>query len=157
MTPSITLRLEHAVPVEHRERLLRVAREVDLKPDTRLFEEGGRADRIWIVRDGTVALDMHVPGHRTPVIETLGTGDLVGWSWLFEPYVWQLGAVAATQVRAYEFDAVAVRLMCDDDAEFGRAVGRWVGRVLSHRLNAARARLVDLYGSPAAVLSGGVE
>ncbi|MEV7389760.1 cyclic nucleotide-binding domain-containing protein [Streptomyces sp. NPDC091215] len=147
MTPSITLRLEHALPTEHRDRLLRLAREVDLAPGTRLFDEGRSADRFWIVRDGTVALDMHVPGHRTPVIETLGTGDLVGWSWLFEPYVWQLGAQTLTRVRAYEFDAVAVRLMCDDDAEFGRALCRWVGRVLSHRLNAARARLVDLYGA----------
>ncbi|MCX4904023.1 Crp/Fnr family transcriptional regulator [Streptomyces sp. NBC_00878] len=147
MTPSITLSLTHALPPEYRDRLLRVGREVEFRQDARLFEEGARADRFWIVRDGTVALDMHVPGHRTPVIETVGKGDLVGWSWLFEPYVWQLGAVAMTPVRAYEFDAVAVRLMCDDNAEFGRAIGRWVGRVLSHRLNAARARLVDLYGA----------
>jgi CRP-like cAMP-binding protein len=148
MKPSITLRLTHALPAEHRDRLLRVAREVEFRQGARLFEEGARADRFWIVRHGTVALDMHIPGHRTPVVETLGVGDLVGWSWLFEPYVWQLGAGTVTPVGAYEFDAVAVRLMCEDDAEFGRAVGHWVGRVLSHRLNAARARLVDLYGGP---------
>lgn len=153
MTPSITLRMTSALPPEHRERLLHVAREVGFRQGARLFEEGGHADRFWIVRDGTVALDMHVPGRPTPVIETLGEGDLVGWSWLFEPYVWQLGARAQTPVRAYEFDAVAVRLMYDDDAEFGREIGRWVGRVLSHRLNAARARLVDLYGTST---SGGV-
>ncbi|MFI2435927.1 Crp/Fnr family transcriptional regulator [Streptomyces sp. NPDC018693] len=147
MTPSIALRLAHALPPEHRDRLLRTAREVDLPAGTRLFDEGGAADRFWIVREGTVALDMHVPGHPTPVVETLGEGDLVGWSWLYEPFVWQLGAQAVTRVRAWEFDAVAVRLMCDEDAAFGRAVGHWVGRVLSHRLNAARARLVDLYGA----------
>ncbi|MEI5525583.1 cyclic nucleotide-binding domain-containing protein [Streptomyces brasiliscabiei] len=146
MSVSPTLRLAHALPTGHRDRLLRVAHEVDLPPGTRLFEEGGRADRFWVVRDGRVALDLHVPGHRTPVIETLGVGDLVGWSWLYEPYIWQLGAETVTRVAAHEFDAVAVRRMCEEDAEFGRAVGHWVGRVLSHRLNAARARLVDLYG-----------
>jgi CRP-like cAMP-binding protein len=147
MPPSIALRMNHALPVEHRERLLRVAREAQFPPGTRLFEEGGHADRFWIVRDGTVALDMHVPGRRPPVVETLGVGDLVGWSWLYEPYVWQLGAATVTSVRAYEFDAVAVRLMSLNDAEFGRTVEHWVGRVLAHRLNAARARLVDLYGT----------
>ncbi|MBP5909662.1 cyclic nucleotide-binding domain-containing protein [Streptomyces sp. LBUM 1478] len=146
--PSPALRLADALPPAHRDRLLRVAREVDLRPGTRLFEEGGRADRFWVVRDGRVALDLHMPGRRTPVIETLGAGDLVGWSWLYEPYVWQLGAGAVTQVAAHEFDAVAVRRMCEEDAEFGRAVGLWVGRVLSHRLGAARTRLVDLYGHP---------
>ncbi|MDC0765382.1 Crp/Fnr family transcriptional regulator [Streptomyces sp. HD] len=148
MPPSIDLRMNHALPVEHRERLLRVGREVDFPPGTRLFEEGGHANRFWIIRDGTTALDMHVPGRRPPVVETLGVGDLVGWSWLYEPYVWQLGAQTLTPLRAHEFDAVAVRLMCLDDPEFGRAVEHWVGRVLAHRLNAARARLVDLYGIP---------
>ncbi|SDN47162.1 Cyclic nucleotide-binding domain-containing protein [Streptomyces sp. cf386] len=146
MPPSLALRMNHALPVEYRERLLRLGREVRFPPGTRLFEEGGHANRFWIIRDGTAALDMHVPGRRPPVIETLGVGDLVGWSWLYEPFVWQLGAEALTPLRAYEFDAVAVRLMCLNDPEFGRAVEHWVGRVLAHRLNAARARLVDLYG-----------
>ncbi|MEU0644968.1 Crp/Fnr family transcriptional regulator [Streptomyces umbrinus] len=147
MPPSITLRMNHALPAEPRDRLLRVGREVDFPQGARLFEEGGRADRFWIVRDGTAALDMHLPGRHPPVIETLGVGDLVGWSWLYEPYVWQLGAETVTPVHAYEFDAVAVRLMCLNDPEFGRAIEHWVGRVLAHRLNAARARLVDLYGT----------
>ena len=146
MAPSLALRMTHALPAAHRDRLLRTAREITVPQGTRLFEEGRRADRFWIVRDGTVALDMHVPGRRSPVIETLGTGDLVGWSWLFEPPVWQLGAEATTSLRAYEFDAVAVRLMCADDPEFGRAVEHWVGRVLAHRLHAARTRLLELYG-----------
>ncbi|MEU5321098.1 MULTISPECIES: cyclic nucleotide-binding domain-containing protein [unclassified Streptomyces] len=146
MAPSMALRMNHALPSDHRERLLHMAREVRFPQGTRLFEEGGHANRFWIVRDGTAALDLHVPGRRAPVVETLGTGDLVGWSWLYEPYVWQLGAETVTPLRAYEFDAVAVRLACLDDAEFGRAVEHWVGRVLSHRLQAARTRLLDLYG-----------
>ncbi|CAM5666967.1 hypothetical protein SSPIM334S_07223 [Streptomyces spiroverticillatus] len=79
------------------------------------------------------------------MIETLGHGELVGWSWLFRPYVWQFGAEAQTPVRAYEFDATSVRLMCDDDPALGMAVSQWVGRVLAHRLQAARTRLLDLY------------
>ncbi|MET7479276.1 cyclic nucleotide-binding domain-containing protein [Streptomyces sp. NPDC005648] len=145
MPPSIALRMNHALPPEHRARLLRVGRETAFPQGARLFEEGGHAGRFWIVRSGTAALDMHVPGRRPPVVETLGIGDLLGWSWLYEPFVWQLGAVAVTPVQAYEFDAVAVRLMCLDDPAFGRAVEHWVGRVLAHRLSAARARLVDLY------------
>ncbi|MEV6944325.1 cyclic nucleotide-binding domain-containing protein [Streptomyces sp. NPDC051172] len=146
MPPSIALRMNHALPAEHRERLLRVGREVGFPQGSRLFEEGGHANRFWIIRGGTAALDIHVPGRRPPVVETLGVGDLLGWSWLYEPFVWQLGAGAVTPLQAYEFDAVAVRLMCLDDPGFGRVVEHWVGRVLAHRLNAARARLVDLYG-----------
>ncbi|MEU7058014.1 cyclic nucleotide-binding domain-containing protein [Streptomyces sp. NPDC046197] len=134
-----------ALPAEHRERLMQVSREVSFDMGARLFEEGRRADRFWIVRTGTVALDLHVPGRRAAVIESLGHGELVGCSWHFPPYVWQLGAEALSPVRAHEFDADVVRAMCAEDAEFGRAIAVWVGRVVAHRLQAARIRLLDLY------------
>jgi CRP-like cAMP-binding protein len=142
-----------ALPAEHRERLMRIAREVSFEAGTRLFEEGRHADRFWIVRTGSVVLDLHVPGRRAAAIESLGHGELVGWSWHFEPHMWQMGAEAMTPVRAYEFDAVTVLAMCAQDPEFGRSVAVWVGRVLAHRLHAARTRLLDLYapygsGSP---------
>jgi CRP-like cAMP-binding protein len=145
MNVSFAPSLPRALPTEHRNRLMRLAHDVSFPQGTRLFEEGGRADRFWILRSGSVALDLRVPGRRAPVIETLGFGDLVGWSWLFEPYAWHLGAEAVTPVRAHEFDAVAVRMMCTDDPVFGRAVEHWVGRVLAHRLHTTRTRLLDLY------------
>ncbi|MFJ8698797.1 cyclic nucleotide-binding domain-containing protein [Streptomyces ardesiacus] len=144
MTSATTL--SAALHGDHRERLMRIAREVSLAQGTRLFEEGRRADRFWIVRTGTVSLDLRVPGRRPPVIVTLGHGELVGWSWHFPPHLWQLGGEASTPVRAWEFDAGATREMCARDAEFGRAVAVWVGKVVAHRLQAARIRLLDLYG-----------
>lgn len=143
MTSATTL--SAALHGDHRERLMRVAREVSVAEGTRLFEEGRRADRFWIVRTGTVSLDLRVPGRRSPVIETLGHGELVGWSWHFPPYLWQLGGEATTPVRAWEFDADVVRELCARDPEFGRTVAVWVGKVVAHRLHTARIRLLDLY------------
>lgn len=140
-----TTNLAGAMTAAQRERLMRVAREVSFDAGTRLFEEGRRADRFWIVRTGTVTLDLHVPGRRAAVVESLGSGELVGWSWYFPPYLWQLGAEAMSPVRAWEFDAEAVRTMSAQDPEFGRMIANWVGRVVAHRLHAARVRLLDLY------------
>ncbi|MFJ3636007.1 Crp/Fnr family transcriptional regulator [Streptomyces sp. NPDC090112] len=143
-TPS-PIRFHAALPADCRARLMQLAHEVNFDEGTRLFREGGRADRFWIVRSGTVTLDVHVPGRRPAVIESLGTGELVGCSWLFKPYAWRLGAEAMTPVRAHEFDAVGVRALMDADPAFGSALGHWVGQVLAHRLQAARVRLLDLY------------
>jgi CRP-like cAMP-binding protein len=134
-----------ALPAEHQERLMRVAREVSFPQGTRLFEEGARADRFWVIRTGTIELDMRVPGRRAAVIQSLGHDELVGWSWLFAPHVWHLGAEATTPVQAYEFDATAVRAMCQHDPALGRSVAQWVGEVLARRLRSARTRLLDLY------------
>ncbi|ARX88654.1 putative cAMP receptor protein [Streptomyces alboflavus] len=103
------------LPPADRQRLMDIAREVSFPQGARLFEEGGHADRFWIIRTGTVALDLHVPGRRGAVIESLGHSQLVGWSWLFAPYVWHLGGEATAPVRAYEFDAPIVRTMCQED------------------------------------------
>ena len=146
MNAPATAGMLQALPTEHRHRLMRFAREVSFPQGTRLFEEGGKADRFWIIRTGTVALDMHVPGRRAAVIETLGHNELIGWSWLFAPHTWHLGAEATTPVRAYEFDAAAVRALCHDDPVLGLAVAEWVGGVVARRLRSARTRLLDLYG-----------
>ncbi|MGW1747563.1 cyclic nucleotide-binding domain-containing protein [Streptomyces sp. NPDC002092] len=145
MNAPVTTSMPRALPAEHRQRLLRIAREVSFPQGARLFEEGGRADRFWIIRTGTVDLDMRVPGRRAAVIECLGHNELLGWSWLFAPYSWHLGAEAASPLRAYEFDAATVRTICQEDPAFGRTIARWVGEVVAHRLQAARVRLLDLY------------
>ncbi|MFH8448065.1 Crp/Fnr family transcriptional regulator [Streptomyces fungicidicus] len=143
MTSTTTL--SAGLPAEHREALMRHAREVSFDAGVRLFEEGRRADRFWIVRTGTVALDLQVPGHRAAVIESLGHGELIGWSWHFTPGLWHLGGETTSPVRAWEFDADAVRELCAADPDLGRAVAAWVGRVVAQRLHATRVRLLDLY------------
>lgn len=68
-----------------------LAHEVSFAIDERIFNEGGKADRFWIIHTGTVALDVHVPGRHAAVVETLGAGALLGWSWLVPPHHWHLG------------------------------------------------------------------
>ncbi|WP_328552016.1 MULTISPECIES: Crp/Fnr family transcriptional regulator [unclassified Streptomyces] len=145
MNASTTSTMVRALPADHRERLMQVAREVSFPAGTRLFEEGHHADRFWIVRTGTVALDLRVPGRRAAVVEILGHNELVGWSWLFHPHTWHLGAKATSPVRAYEFDAETVLAMCRADPELGMAVTRWTGEIVAHRLQSTRTRLLDLY------------
>ncbi|WP_030411082.1 cyclic nucleotide-binding domain-containing protein [Streptomyces sp. NRRL S-1448] len=135
-----------AMPPEQRRMLTELAREVTLPRATRIFEEGRRADRFWIVRSGQVALDQHVPGRQPAVVETLGRDELLGWSWLFPPYLWHLGARTVGPVEAVEFDAAAVRELCDRDPLLGRAVYRYVAETVSRRLHGTRTRLLDLYG-----------
>ncbi|MEV7377560.1 cyclic nucleotide-binding domain-containing protein [Streptomyces lydicus] len=138
--------LFEAVPPDRRQQLTDLAREVSLPRATRLFDEGRRADRFWIIRSGQVALDQHVPGRRALVVETLGRDELLGWSWLFPPYLWHLGAQTVGPVEAVEFDAALVRALCESDAVLGRAMYRYVAETVADRLHGTRTRLLDLYG-----------
>lgn len=135
-----------ALRPETRERLLETARDVSFAAGQRIFNEGQRADRFWVLRTGSVSLDLHVPGRQAAVVETLHSGDLLGWSWLFRPYQWHLGAQALSPVRALEFDATVVRELCEADLLAGKAITHRLAEIIGHRLQAARTRLLDLYG-----------
>ena len=117
----------------------------------RLFDEGGIADRFWLIEDGSIALDLRVPGRGDQIIETMGSGTVLGWSWLHQPYRWHFGAVARVDTTAIEFEAPSVRRRCDADPVFGYAAFRLFTPVITERLQATRLRLLDLYASPSQV------
>jgi CRP/FNR family transcriptional regulator, cyclic AMP receptor protein len=126
--------------------LAEVASDVTFPARHRLFEDGGNANRFWLIQSGHVNLDLQVPGEGPVVIETIGMGELLGWSWLFPPFRWAFGAVAATPVEAFEFDAPAVREACVAQPGLGHELNQRVTRVLAKRLQATRIRLISRSG-----------
>ncbi len=133
---------------EHIARLSQVTRYISVPARHRLFDEGGTADRFWLIEAGQVALDLHVPGHGPLIIETLGRGDVIGWSWLFPPFEWLLGGVTMQATQAFELDGRAVREMCETDSSLGHELTRRLITVVVRRLQATRIRLLDVYGRP---------
>ncbi|MEC4570183.1 MULTISPECIES: cyclic nucleotide-binding domain-containing protein [Streptomyces] len=141
-------RLLAALPAGEREPLASLARTVDMPAGTRVFEEGGEADRFWILCSGTVDLDIEIPGRGRTVVETIGADGLLGWSWLCPPRQWHLGAETREAVRAWQFDATAVRALCAERPALGLALVTLVAETIGERLRATRTRLIDLYGPP---------
>jgi CRP/FNR family transcriptional regulator, cyclic AMP receptor protein len=111
-----------------------------------LFREGHAADRFYLIREGSIALEVHVPGRGMRVIETLGSGEVVGWSWLFEPYRWQFDGRAAQATGVVAFDGACLRGKCDADHELGYELMRRFAASMVARLQATRLQLLDVYG-----------
>lgn len=148
---SVEKHLLKALAPDHRERLLSVGREAAFPQGTRIFEERESADRFWVIRSGSVTLDLRLgEGPRPMEVATLRMGDMLGWSWLFPPYAWDFGAEALSPVRTVEFDGRRVQRMCDEDPAFGYALLRVVAEILAHRVHSARSRLLDRYAPYAA-------
>ena len=107
--------------------------------------ENDEANRFYVVREGKVALEVHAPTGPL-LIETIGAGDLVGWSWLFPPYRWVYDVEALERTHAVVIEAACLRDKCDADPAFGYRVMTRFARVMVGRLQANRLRLLDLYG-----------
>lgn len=111
-----------------------------------LFREGGDADRFYAVRHGRVAVEVHVPGRGGVTIQTVGPGEVLGWSWLFPPYRWHFDARAMEPTRALAFDAVCIRQKCEADHDLGYELMKRLAQVVTERLEASRLQLLDVYG-----------
>jgi CRP/FNR family cyclic AMP-dependent transcriptional regulator len=122
---------------------------VRFEANEELFREGDPADTFYLVRRGTIALETFVPARGALTIETLGPGEVVGWSWLIPPYEWHFDARAVGPVRAIGFDGACLRDKCAADPALGFALLTRFAAVLLERLQATRVRLLDVYGSPA--------
>lgn len=134
------------VAPEARTLLAGCASNVGFAEGERLFTEGDPADTFYVLRRGSVALEMFVPARGTAVIETIEAGEVVGWSWLFEPYRWHFDARALSLVRATAFDGACLRGKCDADPALGYDLMARFAHVLIGRLQSTRLRLLDVYG-----------
>jgi CRP/FNR family transcriptional regulator, cyclic AMP receptor protein len=136
------------------ERLAELAVSVDMPAGCRLFDEGGKAARLWLVRSGRIALDLRVPGRERIIVETLGPGDELGLSWLTPAAQWQFGAITQLPVSAFELSSAALIDLCEADHELGYQLTRRLLVTAIARLQAARIRILDLYAAPAPAAGG---
>ena len=122
------------------------AHNVHFRPDELLFQEGQRADAFYLVRHGRVAIELHRTGGGPSILDTVEEGGVLGFSWLIPPYRWVFDARATEDTRAVSFDATCLRAKCDADPVVGYALMSRVAGLMHDRLEAARIRLLDLYG-----------
>ncbi len=124
------------------------ARNVRFMPDEMVFREGEPADTFYLVRHGKVLIGARAPGQGLIPIQTVGPGEVIGWSWLFPPYRWHFDAKALEVTRALAFDGKCLRDKCDQDPRLGYELMRRFAAVMVDRLRAARMQLLDMYGVP---------
>ena len=122
---------------------------VSIPAGRRLFDEGATADKCWLLTAGHVALDLHrQPGQPNLIVETVGRGDVLGFSWLAAPHRWQFGAQTVEPTTAFELNGPDVMAMCDRHPELGYQLALRMLAAAVRRLQATRIRLLDLYGTP---------
>ncbi len=111
-----------------------------------LFLEGEQANHFYVIRHGSVALEVDVPGRGPITVQTLHPGDVAGWSWLFPPYRWHFDARAVEPVRAIALDGACLRGKCDEDPRLGYELFKRFAHIMVDRLQATALQLADVYG-----------
>ena len=115
-----------------------------------LFREGEAAGQCFLIREGKLALEIAAPGRGSIIVQTLGAGDVAGFSWLLEPHQWQFDGRVIEPVRAVALDGTCLRGKCADDPRLGFELTQLFARLAIQRLQATRLQLLDVYGNVSA-------
>ncbi len=118
---------------------------VAFEPGELLFREGDSAERFFLLRGGTVALEIFVPGRGPMIFKTLAENEFAGTSWLIPPYRWKYDARAKTRVHAISFDAQCMRDKSEADNRVGYALMKKFVPVLIDRLQTAQLQMLDVF------------
>jgi CRP-like cAMP-binding protein len=119
------------------------ARPFQAAPGEYLAREGESAKAFYLIQSGHATLGIHTPDRGVVPVQTVGPGEVVGWSWLVPPHRWQFECRALDTVGGIAFDAEWLREKCEQDHELGYHLLKQLVAVMAGRLAATRLQLLD--------------
>ncbi len=112
-----------------------------------IFKAGTEANEFYLVRSGRVALEIYAPQRQPIVVDSLGEGDILGWSWLVPPYYWKFHSHATEDTLAIALDGKCLRTKCEQNHDLGYELLKRFSQIIAQRLEATRFQLLDVYAA----------
>lgn len=128
--------------------MLAISSEASWPAGTIIFREGEPNQKMYLICEGHVALDIAVPMRGRVTILTLSDGDVFGWSAVLPVVnIRTASARAIEDTQAIAFDGVGMQEACERNYELGFNVFRRLTNVVAARLAATRMQLLDMYAT----------
>ena len=108
-----------------------------------IFIEGDMANCFYLICEGKVALESSRKDEASVLIQYIGTGGVLGWSWLFPPYYWHFSARAVEPTKAMFFYGTRLREQCEQDKSLGYELMKRMAEIVIQRLQATRKQLLE--------------
>jgi len=112
-----------------------------------VFRQGEAAEHFFLILEGSVEVELFSAAGGPVVLQKVGRGSVLGWSWIISPYIWRFDARVLEPVKALEIDAVRLRTMMSKDSGLGYEILSRFIHTVCERLESERMQLVALYAS----------
>jgi CRP/FNR family transcriptional regulator, cyclic AMP receptor protein len=130
---------------DHLGMMVSCASQVHFEAGQHFLRERDAADQFYIMVSGEVQLEIFMLEPGPIQVQTLGPGDVLGWSWLVPPYRWRFDAKAITASDLIAFDAECLRETLEKHPDLGYDLLMRFVMVMEQRLQATRLQLLDAY------------
>lgn len=136
---------------QHLALLTDCAMALHFKKGESILEQGEFANRFYLIEKGKVILKAATGEVEPAVIDTIGAGDLLSWSWMFPPYIWHFSARAVEPTDAIFFYGTILREYCEKDHSLGYELFKRMSAVMVKRLQAARDKMLSIHAGTASL------
>ena len=111
--------------------------------------EGQTADRFFLVRHGSVAVELRSPGRGPLIVETVGEGEVFGWAAFVAPYRYMFDIRARQLTRLISLDSACLRNKFESNPQLGYTVHQQIVPIMAKQLDSVRMQMLNLYAEPA--------
>ena len=109
-----------------------------------ILRKGEFAKGFYLIESGEVVIESGEESGEPVVVDSIGPGDSLGFSWMFPPYVWRFTACAVEHIDAIFFYGTTLREYCEKDHSLGYELLKRTSRVMLRRLQATRDRMLSI-------------
>jgi len=111
-----------------------------------LYKEGDNDNLLYIVSEGSLGVEIYVPGHGQVRLYNAEPLDIVGWDSMTPVARHRITTITALKKsNLIYFDGAALNELCDIDQELGYVIMRRLSNVIATRMLAMRLKLIDLF------------
>lgn len=130
---------------DHLQHLASLAEIKEFPAGGEVFHEGQPSSSVYLVIQGNFTLEINVPTRGAMQFQTVGSGELLGWTPVLGPGPMTATAHVQTPSTLLVLNAAQLQAFCARDLSFGFAFMQRIAQVLSSRLSATRLLLMDVY------------
>ncbi len=124
------------------EQIAKGAKIEELGPGATLTEAGAPANRLYLIVEGRVTVNVQGPQGKTIGADELGPGQVLGWSALVGPYIYTASGVTVEKSKLIVFSGSKLREIFEINNHIGYRVLKGMGAVISRRISALENRVV---------------
>ncbi len=110
-----------------------------------IFRRGESADKFFLIESGLVSVGINPSMHSPVNIQIVTDNEVLGWSWLVPPYVWQFDGRTLEPTTVIILNAEKLRNLFETRADIGYEISRRVVQIVGRRLQATRIQFWDIY------------
>ncbi len=126
---------------EHLSIVLKNAQHAEFAEGQLILKEGDPANQFFLIESGRIRIETSHENGKT--VQTVGPGEVLGWSWLFPPFAWHFSAQAKEPTKCLVLDGGHLLVTAEENPKFGFDLMRRISQVLVERLQATRKKMVD--------------